>query len=530
MSELVVDPAPSRAGGAAGSPTAPDKGLRGGALSMVSNVVIGLSSTAPAYSIAATLGLLVLAGTGVKAVAFVLLAFIPILFVSAAMRELNSVEHDCGTIFTWTVRAFGSRTGWMTGWVVTVAQLLVMTSQSAITGRYTLLLFGLDSLADNKVVTTGVGALWMIALCYLCYRGIEISARVQWVLLGVELSILAVFSVVALVRVYTGTAGPQAIPVSWDWFWPSGVGLGAFVSATLLAVFIYWGWESSVSVNEESADPRHGPGKAAVLSTVLLVGNYLLITIAAVSFAGVGDTGIGLANEANSDDVLAGLGHAVFGSGAWGQVFGTLLVISVLTSGAASSQATIMPAARTTLSMAHHGALPKLFGRVSPKYLTPSVSTWAFGGVAMALYLGMTALSENVLSDSVDAVGLAIAIEYGMAAAACVWVFRRTLGASLRNLLLRGLIPGLGALFFLVVLVAAVIEYAKPDEGSTVVFGIGGVAVIGVTSILIGVPLMALVYRTCRDYFAGRTLPKGSVAPGGETIVPANRKVTESAA
>jgi amino acid transporter len=408
--------------------------------------------------------------------------------------------------------------------VVTIAQLLVMTSQSAITGRYTLLLFGLDSLADNTVVTTAVGAVWLLALCYLCYRGIEISAKVQWVLLGTELSILGIFSVVALVRVYSGTAGPQALHVSWDWFWPSGIGVGAFVSATLLAVFIYWGWESSLSINEESADPQHAPGKAAVLSTVLLVGNYLLITIAAVAFAGVGETGIGLGNKDNSDDVLAGLGHAVFGSGGWGQIFGTLLVVSVLTSGAASSQATIMPAARTTLSMAWHGALPKVFGKVHPRYRTPSVSTWAFGGVALALYIGLTVLSENVLSDSVDAVGLAIAIEYGMTAAACVWVFRRTLFASFRNLMLRGVLPGLGALFFGVVLVAAVIEYAKPDAGSTTVFGIGGVAVIGLTSILIGVPLMALVYRPCRAYFEGRTLPKGSVAPGGETIetVPAS--------
>jgi amino acid transporter len=517
MSELVDDPAAGLSGGQPAANSS-DKGLRGGALGMVSNVVIGMSSTAPAYSIAATLGLLVLAGTGVKAVAFVIVAFIPILFVSSAFRELNSVEQDCGTNFTWAARAFGSRTGWMVGWVVTIAQLLVMTSQSAITGRYTLLLFGLDSLADNTVVTTAVGSVWLLALCYLCYRGIEISAKVQWVLLGTELTILGIFSVVALVRVYSGTAGPQALHVSWDWFWPSGIGVGAFVPATLLAVFIYWGWESSLSINEESADPQHAPGKAAVLSTVLLVGNYLLITIAAVAFAGVGETGIGLGNKDNSDDVLAGLGHAVFGSGGWGQIFGTLLVVSVLTSGAASSQATIMPAARTTLSMAWHGALPKVFGKVHPRYLTPSVSTWAFGGVALALYIGLTVLSENVLSDSVDAVGLAIAIEYGMTAAACVWVFRRTLFTSFRNLMLRGVLPGLGALFFAVVLIAAVIEYAEPDAGSTTVFGIGGVAVIGVTSILIGVPLMALVYRACRDYFDGRTLPKGSVAPGGETI------------
>ena len=54
------------------APAVPEKGLRGGALGMVSSMVIGMSSTAPAYSIAATLGLIVLAGTGVKAAAFVL--------------------------------------------------------------------------------------------------------------------------------------------------------------------------------------------------------------------------------------------------------------------------------------------------------------------------------------------------------------------------------------------------------------------------------------------------------------------------
>jgi hypothetical protein len=51
--------------------------------------------------------------------------------------------------------------------VVTVAQILVMSSQSAITGRYTLLLFGGDSLAGNRPVTSAIGVGWLILLCYL---------------------------------------------------------------------------------------------------------------------------------------------------------------------------------------------------------------------------------------------------------------------------------------------------------------------------------------------------------------------------
>ena len=84
---------------------------------------------------------------------------------------------------------------------------------------------------------------------------------------------------------------------------------GDLVVALLLAVFIYWGWDSGVAVNEESEDPAEGPGKAAVISTVLLVLIYVVVTAAAQSFHGVGF----LTNEANQNDVLNALGSGVLG-------------------------------------------------------------------------------------------------------------------------------------------------------------------------------------------------------------------------
>ncbi|WP_031468203.1 APC family permease [Sciscionella sediminilitoris] len=496
------------------------KGLRAGALGLVSQIVIGVAATAPAYSIAATLGFLVIAGVGVKAPAFLVLAFIPILFIAIGFRELNRAEPDCGINFTWASRAFGPHVGWFTGWVVIIAQILVMTSQSALTGKYTLLLFGLDSLAGNRFVSAVVGLCWLAALCYLSYRGIEVSARVQWVLLFAELVVLIAFAIVALTRVGSGTAGPQSLTPDWDWFWPGGVGAGAFISATLLAVFIYWGFESCLSVNEESRNPRHGPGKAAVVSTALLVVNYLLVTVAAVAFAGVGTHGIGLGNPDNAEDVLAGLSGAVFGTGGLGALFGVLMVISVLTSSAATSQATIMPVARSTLAMASYGALPKAFARVHPRYQTPVLGTWAFGLVSAIVYIGLSLWSESVLSDSVEATGITVAIEYGMVGLSCVWVFRKTLSRSVRNLVLRGLVPGLGALFFFTVLVLAFVEYSDPGYGDTSVFGFGGVAAIAIVCLLIGVALLGWLRRArgTRGFFTSAGMARGSVDPATDAM------------
>src|SRR3954463_11258387 len=96
------------------------KGLATGTLGLFGSTVIGLASTAPVYSLAATLGFVVMA-VGAQAPIAMLLAFIPMFFIAFAYRELNRAVPDCGTTFTWATKAFGPRTGWMGGWGVAIA-------------------------------------------------------------------------------------------------------------------------------------------------------------------------------------------------------------------------------------------------------------------------------------------------------------------------------------------------------------------------------------------------------------------------
>lgn len=77
--------------------------------------MIGLASTAPVYSLVATLGWVVMAVGAQAPIAFII-AFIPMLFIASAYQELNKEIPDCGTTFTWAAKAFGPRVGWMGGW------------------------------------------------------------------------------------------------------------------------------------------------------------------------------------------------------------------------------------------------------------------------------------------------------------------------------------------------------------------------------------------------------------------------------
>lgn len=89
------------------------------------STVIGLASTAPVYSLVATLGFVVLAVGAQAPIAFVI-AFVPMLFIAFAYRELNNEIPDCGTTFTWGTKAFGPWVGWMGGWGVAVAGMVVL--------------------------------------------------------------------------------------------------------------------------------------------------------------------------------------------------------------------------------------------------------------------------------------------------------------------------------------------------------------------------------------------------------------------
>jgi amino acid transporter len=504
-----------------------DKGLKRGALGLISSVVVGVASVAPAYSLAATLGFVVLF-VGLQTPIVVILAFVPMLCISIAYSEMNKADPDCGTSFTWATRAFGPKVGWYAGgWGILASDILVMASLAQIAGQYGFLLFNANGIGSDPSSTWVliVGIAWIAVMTYICYRGIEVSANFQKVLLSIELVMLFAFAITALIRVATGNAPEGHLTPALSWFNPLNIpSFSLFIAALILMIFIYWGWDTTVSINEETKDSRRTPGRAAILATLLLLATYVIVTMAAQSFVGVGDTGLGLGNEDNSGDVLSILGHAVFGGGWVGSLFTHLLILMVLSSAAASTQTTILPTARATLSMSVYKALPSAFARIHPRYLTPTVSTVAMGGVSAAVYIALNYLSNGlVISDSVTACGIFIALYYGITGFACAWYYRKTLTKNMRDLWMQGIIPVAGGLMlffamgwsFWLDLKTTGDDYASYTLPSIFGHPVGGVSVIVVVAGIIGLGVMIAYWVARPAYFRGETLHAGT-----PTLVP----------
>jgi len=490
--ESAAVPAP---GGPEAAGVAPgDKGLKSNAIGYASNLIISVASVAPAYSLAATLGFVVaIGGVGLHAPAVMIVAFIPMLLIASAYNYMNKADPDCGTSFTWVTRAMGPHLGWLTGWAIVVADVVVMATLAYIAGVYTFLLFGWQSAADSLFAVSVAAGVWIVAMTWICAIGIE-------VLLTIEVITLALFSIVALVKVYTSDPA-GAVNVSLDWFNPFSISSGALVDGVLLGVFIYWGWDSGVCVNEESRNAASAPGKAAVVSTLVLVGIYVVVATAAQAFGGLFEL------RHNKDDVLSALGSGVFGS-----PLDKLLIITVLTSASASTQTTILPTARTALSMARFGAIPKMFGKVHAKYQTPIVATVAMGAISLAWTLFIINASQNVLGDAITGLGFQIAFYYGLTGIACAIYYRRELTKSARNFFMAGVVPLTGAAMLGYIFVRAFIDNKPADSAYSGPFlGVGSADAIGVGLLIVGVVVMILMIPGNRDFFRR----KPEVAPPG---------------
>jgi amino acid transporter len=467
-----------------------DKGLKSNAIGFLDGLIIGIASTAPAYSLAAVLAIVVV-GVGVQAPAVLLASFVPMFLIASAFYYMNRADPDCGTSFSWITRAMGPSAGWVGGWAVATTGILVIGSLAQVAAFYTFDLIGADGLRDSTLANVVFTLIIIGLMTTICVLGTELSALVQRILIIFQVGALLMFAVVALIK--GGALTPEL-----SWFSPFAVdSANALILGVLTGVFIYWGWESAVNLNEETEGSATAPGLAAVLSTVILLVTYVLTTTAVVAYAGL-DRVAEFEDDAGIFGALA--------TDALGSPLDKLVVLAIIISALASTQTTILPASRTTLSMARQGAFPEAFGRVHPRFLTPHISTIVIGGIAALWFAVLFPLSENFVYDSLTSLSLMIAFYYALTGFACAIFYRRELTKSAKNFLFIGVGPVVGGAILGYLFFKAIDEYRDPGASysGSEIFGVAVPVVLGVGLLILGMVLSVLWRLGGHDQFFGR--------------------------
>ena len=154
--------------------------------------------------------------------------------------------------------------------------------------------------------------------------------------------------------------------------------------------------------------------------------------------------------------------------------------------------------------MSVHGAIPSIWGRVNARFQTPLAGTVIYGVLSVIWYVGLTAASQNVLYDSIAALGLMIAFYYGINGYAVPLFYRHQIFSSVKKFLVLGLFPLLGGLMLTWVLIASLdsLWYPENSESGNSWFGVGPPFVFGVGFIIAGVVVMLVAAGYYKTFFS----------------------------
>ena len=478
-----------------------DKGLRRNAIGLGRIVALGLAAVAPAYSLAVTLGFVV-GAVGLQTPAAFLLGFIPILFTAFAFRDLNQVMPDCGGVFVWISRALGPVAGWFFGgWVPQIATFIATAALAEVATVYLFDAVGLGAIAANPLATTSVAVVLIALSAAIAVRGIELAAWVQYALIALQIVAIGGFCVGAFMAMSNGTAPGAGTTPSLAWFNPFAVSdPGGLVTGVILCLFIYWGWDSLISVNEETTDRSRNPGRAVLISTIILLVLYCAASVAAIGFGGIKL----ITDPKTINDVLS-----VLGPMATGQIFGHIITLAIGLSALACLFTVAVSTPRSWLSMATYRALPAAITRMHRKYLTPHVATYWWAGISIATIVLLTLLATDFIGLAILAIGVMIAAYYAVTAIAAIVFFAPDMRRNPGRLVVAGILPGLGAVMMVIAFVVSAIEMAAPDYVGASILGIGTVFWIGIGALVLGLIVTFALRPHYRDFFSGRTIPVG---------------------
>jgi amino acid transporter len=429
--------------------------LKSDSLSFVETIIMGIAGSAPAFSIAVAIaGLLGAAGT-VSPNALLLFA-LPMLGIAVAYKGLSKEMPHAGAAYQWTKQGFGQFFGYFSGWALLIAALVFMVTSAVPLGTATIDLFD-PSLADNVWLTTGIGAAWFVLIGVILISGIELTARVQTVMSVVEIGLLLTIAIAAYLH-----SGKEGLPFSWSWFsfnYPAGT----FATSALLVVFLYWGWDVTANLGEETQNSKYNSaGSGGFYSVFFTIASFVAFTVATLMLFSL-NTATGF-----SDNLIY---HVAIAAGL-GKFGGYAASVTLILSSMATMETTMLQFSRTLFAMGRDKAMPAFFGKVDARTMTPVRTMYLLLGLGLVTIFASSFMPSvsQILTDSVNAIAVQVCYYYGLAGLVCAKLYAKTAKRAPLTFLFYSVYPLLSALALFVLGVYAFSTFSM----MTKIIGVGG--------------------------------------------------------
>jgi amino acid transporter len=398
--------------------------------------VLAGASMGPAYSLASTMGPIVVAAGFGAPIALIVLSAI-MLCIAVSFSYLSRIAPNAGSSYSWIRMAFGERVGAYGAWLLLLSNFFATMAIAVPAGVYTLALLA-PAHGQDPLWAALVGAVWIVASSALLYAGIRPTALLTALLLAAEIVVLLASAVASALHPHVAavaTAHSSPLPASF--------GVAGFVTAMTLAVWMSDGWEVSASTSEEVDDSPSASGRGGIVGLVLTTMVLLACMYAYLhlgSLQGFAD---------NQADALAYVG-SLLGGGVWRFA----IVITVLLSTLTTLWTTILYLSRSVYAMGRDAVLPQVLGKLDRR----NEPLWSLVVVTLLvtvceLVTGFSKSAAAQLQLVLNASSIFLGLLFALSAFAAAQRFRHERAARIGGVL----VPLFGAFALLGVLVATVI-------------------------------------------------------------------------
>lgn len=295
------------------------------------------------------------------------------LILAKTIGEFSKIAPSAGAFYVFSSKGIGPRSGFLTGWLMFIGYSLLEPAEEALFGITASLLLK-STLGINIPWYIIALAAWAVVLLLSCI-GAKQSMKITMLLFIAEVGVLLLLCIMVVAKGGNDGISFQVFnpSLSPDGF--SGVALGM-----VYGMLSFVGFESATTLAEEVRNPKRNVYYALIGSTVMVGSIYIFATFTLVN-------GFGLQNM----DALAGDGSPFvtlatqYGS----SLLVTLIGLAGLSSILAVTINTNNAIARVIYVMGRDTVLPPAFGKLNPKFRTPTNAILFQSSVALVLLLLM---------------------------------------------------------------------------------------------------------------------------------------------
>ncbi|MBG6212545.1 MAG: APC family permease [Cryobacterium sp.] len=309
-----------------------------------------------------------------------IIALLAMMFSANSYSQMAQAFPMAGSVYTYAGRGIARPVGFIAGWMILLDYVLIPT-----------LLYLAAAIAMNGIIPQVPLWAWLVAFIVLNtvinYLGMQLTARVNKVMLVLELVVLAIFLVVGIAALAQG----KGQGFSFDAFFNTDTfSLPLLFGAASIAVLSFLGFDGISTLAEENAGPSKSIGRSMIAA--LIVVGVLFVVQTWVASMLVEDPAALLKN---GDPTGVAFYRAAETAG------GTVMFILTAASTALAwgfANALVAQAATSRLlyAMARDRQLPKFLSKVSARHSVPVNATILVAAISLILGLYLTVLPDGL--------------------------------------------------------------------------------------------------------------------------------------